>query len=416
MIHPKPKIGVSLLTSAATTLGLLFFCLFPSLAHGAINGIVETTSGARLEGQLRIEPGTFVVTGTNGTVTDIALKDLKAFRVTQSDAKTNNLTILSAPPEHGLLGIYFNTPDCTEDFARTRYDPVIDFDWGQSAPLPGINSNGFSVRWMGSLVVSNTEHYTFHTVTDDGVRLWVNKRLVIDAWKDEILNLAAPPIILVGGQTNELRMEMYDARDRAVARLFWSSPTTPRGIIPTDRLFPASNVDLPSARRAKPLYPAGVLTINGSVVPGQIESADRSSVRIAGAPLPLSSIQVARLIFKPVTAYTETNFLRGRVGVLLKGGDFVEGEFAGLKGGEVEINSVILGSKKVSLAQAVAVILREARTLSVKFEITTRNNGLYRVNTLRLQKDSLLLSDLTLPSMTLPAAEVLEITQGLTTR
>ena len=156
--------------------------------------------------------------------------------------------------------------------------------------------------------------------------------------------------------------------------------------------------------------------MNGSMIPGQIESADRSSVKIAGMTSRLSSIQVARLMFKPVTAYTETNSLRGRVGVLLKGGDFVEGEFAGFKGGEVEVNSVILGSKKVSLAQAVAVILREPKTLSAKFEITTRNEGLYRVNTLRLQTDSLLLSDPTLPSTTLPVAEILGIAQGLTTR
>lgn len=415
MINPKTRIQVSLLTSAATALVLLP-CLFSFVAHGAINGVIETASGTRMEGEVRVESGKFVVTATNGMATDVALRDLKIFRAIQADANTNTLTILAPPPEHGLLGIYFNTPDCSGDFFKTRYDPVIDFDWGQSAPIPEMNSNGFSVRWIGALVVSNTEHYTFHTVTDDGVRLWVNKRLIIDAWKDEMLNLAAPPLILVGGQTNELRMEMYDARDRAVARLFWSSPTTPRGIIPTQRLFPASNPDLPSTRRPKPLYPAGVLTVSGSVFPGEIEAADRSSVKIAGLPSALSLVQIARLMFRPMTPYMETNLLRGRSGVLLRGGDFVEGEFAGFNGGEVEVNSVVLGSKKVSLAQAVAVILRAPQNLPSKFEITTRNHGLYRANTLRLQKDTLILNDSALPSMTLAVADVVEIVQGRTTR
>jgi hypothetical protein len=411
MINLKARTQVSLLTSAATGL-VLFFCLLSLVGNCAINGIVETASGTRMEGEVRVEPGKFIVTPTNGTATDVALKDLKTFRAVRVDGNTNALTILAPPPDHGLLGIYFNTPDCTGEFFKTRYDPLIDFDWGQSAPLPEMNSNGFSVRWIGSLIVTNTEHYTFHTVTDDGVRLWLNKRLIIDAWKDEMLNLAAPPLILVAGQTNELRMEMYDSRDRAVARLFLSSPTTPRRIIPTQRLFPAHNLDLPTAPLTRPRYPPGVLMMNGSIIPGPIESADRSSVKIAGVTSSLSSIRVARLIFKPLTASMETNLLRGRVGVLLKGGDFVEGEFAGFKGGEVEINSVILGTKKVSLVQAVAVILREPKTLPVKFEVTTRDNGLYRVNTLGLQKDSLLLSDAALPSTTLPVAEVLEIAQG----
>src|SRR5687768_7674639 len=110
MINPKARIQVSLLTSAATALVLL--CLFSIVGNAAINGIIETASGTRIEGEVRVEPGRFVVTATNGTATDVALKDLKTFRAARTDANTNALTILATPPEHGLLGIYFNTPDC----------------------------------------------------------------------------------------------------------------------------------------------------------------------------------------------------------------------------------------------------------------------------------------------------------------
>jgi hypothetical protein len=383
-------------------------CLVPFLAQGAIHGVVETLSG-RLEGELQIADGKLVVNTTNGPATEIPLKDLKLLRVAQAEATTNTLTILAAPPEHGLLGIYFNTPDCSGDFFKTRYDPTIDFDWGQSAPLPEMNSNGFSVRWLGSLIVSNTEHYTFHTVTDDGVRLWINKRLIIDAWKDEFLNLAASPLILVGGQTNELRMEMYDARDRAVARLFWSSPTTPRGIVPAQRLFPVGHIDTPSTPSVRPQYPAGLLLVNGSVIPGHVESADRSSVRMAGMNSPISTIQVARLMFKPMTAQMETNLLRGRTGLLLKSGDFVEGDLAGLKGGEIEVRSVILGSKKVGVGQADAVILREPVRSSAKFEIRTRNKGFYRAMAVGLQDDVLVVNDPGLPATKLAATDIVEL-------
>jgi hypothetical protein len=386
-----------------------FLCLVPLLAQGAIHGAIETLSGSRLEGELQIAAGKFIVIGTNAAATEIPLQDLKLLRVSEAEPNTNTLTILAAPPAHGLLGVYFNTPDCSGDFFKTRYDPTIDFDWGQSAPLPDMNSNGFSVRWLGTLVVSNTEHYTFHTVTDDGVRLWINKRLVIDAWKDEFLNLAASPIILVGGQTNELRMEMYDARDRAVARLFWSSPTTPRGIVPGERLFPAGNIDTPSTPLIRPKYPAGLLLVNGSVIPGQVESADRSAVRLAGMNSPISRIQVARLMFKPMTPQMETNLLRGRAGLLLKSGDFVEGELGSLSGGEIEVRSVVLGAKRVGVAQADAVILREPVSGPAKFEIRTRHNGFYRAGALRLQNEALLINDPGLPATKLAVADILEL-------
>src|SRR5215212_361269 len=105
MINPKARIQVRLLTSAATPL-VLFFCLSAFVGNAAIRGFVETVSGTRLEGEVRVEPGKFVITATNGTATDVALKDLKLFRAVQADANTNTLTILAPPPEHGLLGIY----------------------------------------------------------------------------------------------------------------------------------------------------------------------------------------------------------------------------------------------------------------------------------------------------------------------
>jgi hypothetical protein len=389
---------------------LTFIWLLSTLiARCGITGIVETVDGKRIKGELRVDSAKFVMAETNGTQTEIALKDLKAFRVSAAEGNTNALTILAPPPAHGVLGVYFNSPDCSGDFFKTRYDPVIDFDWGQSPPLPDMKADGFSVRWLGRLVVPNTEHYTFYTATDDGVRVWLNNRLIVDAWRDNVQNLATPPIVLMAGQTNELRMEIYDARDRAMARLAWSSATSPRMIIPTERLIPASSVDLPSTIAAKSKYPAGVLLVNGSIIPGQIESADRTSVRVSRLGSPLSIIQVARLIFRPITDQDDAALQRSRSGVLLKTGDFVEGNFAGFRGGEIEVSSVVLGSKKLSAAQVTAVILRQPAASPAQFEIKTRNQGLYRVNGLLLQKEALMLTDSAMPNVELALADVVEL-------
>ena len=47
--------------------------------------------------------------------------------------------------------------------------------------------NGFSARWTGD-IVRYTETYTFITTSDDGVRLWVDGRRIIDNYTDH-----APP-------------------------------------------------------------------------------------------------------------------------------------------------------------------------------------------------------------------------------
>ncbi len=393
--------------AAGRWLAIFFFAALS--VRATQTAIVETDSGKQFAGELRIEPGKLLVATTNGATEEISLAQLKQLRVVQPGATTNSLTILANPPDRGLLGIYFNTPDCAGEFFKTRYDPTVDFDWGQSAPFADMNSNGFSVRWVGRVIVSNSEHYTFHTVTDDGVRLWINNKLIIDAWRDEFLNLAAAPLLLIGGQTNEIRMEMFDARDRAVARLFWSSPTTPRSIIPNERLLPAATIPLQTTPVTRPRYAPGALLVNGSLLPGTISSADRSSLRVAGIDAPISRVQVAGLLFQAMGESQESALQRGRIGVLLRSGDFVEGDFQGIRNGEIEIGSVVLGPKKVAVNQAVAVILRNVRPAAAKYEVTTQNGGLYRASALRLENDSVLVTDTALGPVKVAEAEIAEI-------
>jgi hypothetical protein len=60
----------------------------------------------------------------------------------------------------------------------------VDFNWGTGSPDPSIAADNFSARWTGQVQPVSTQAYTFYTVSDDGVRLWVNNQLVIDNWTD----------------------------------------------------------------------------------------------------------------------------------------------------------------------------------------------------------------------------------------
>jgi hypothetical protein len=67
----------------------------------------------------------------------------------------------------------------------TREDPYIDFNWHTGGPGGGIPGTNFSVRWQRWLYMDRAGNWTFLTITDDGVRLWVDNQLVIDAWYDQ---------------------------------------------------------------------------------------------------------------------------------------------------------------------------------------------------------------------------------------
>lgn len=73
----------------------------------------------------------------------------------------------------GLYGEYFATKDLTGSIKLRRTDRQINFTWGERSPSAEVPQNEFSVRWSGELEAPATGDYTFATLTDDGMRLWV---------------------------------------------------------------------------------------------------------------------------------------------------------------------------------------------------------------------------------------------------
>jgi hypothetical protein len=140
----------------------------------------------------------------------------------------------------GLRGTYHDSPDFT-GASLTRIDPRINFDWPQS-PDPSIAPDSFSVRWEGQVQAQFSETYTFTTRSDDGVRLWVNGQKLVDNWTQHAPTENSGSITLVAGTKYDIRMEFYEDAFGAVAQLFWSSPSTPKRIIPASQLYPAAYV------------------------------------------------------------------------------------------------------------------------------------------------------------------------------
>jgi transcriptional regulator CtsR len=151
----------------------------------------------------------------------------------------------------GLKGDYFTNTGLSGSPALSRTDATVNFDWNSASPDPAIPQGGYSVRWTGQVQPLATETYTFYTSTDDGARLWVNGVQLVNQWTDHPETEFSGTIALTANQKYDIVMEYYQGAGGAVARLRWSSASTPKAIIPQSQLYvPAATPAAPSGLAA----------------------------------------------------------------------------------------------------------------------------------------------------------------------
>lgn len=125
-----------------------------------------------------------------------------------------------------------------------RSDPQIAFSYKDlfNKNLPQLdNFNGFdhsfSARWKGRLKAPATGKYTFITTSDDGVRFYMNDRLLIDHWGGHPPTDDSVTVNLIADELYNIRLEYKQERDRAVMTLSWRYGGLPAALIPTRNLY-----------------------------------------------------------------------------------------------------------------------------------------------------------------------------------
>jgi hypothetical protein len=120
-------------------------------------------------------------------------------------------------------GEYWSNRSLSGSPALVRNDTIIDFDWGKSAPAANLPADGFSARWTRTAEF-DAATYRFQAKVDDGVRLWVDDQLIIDAWQDGAVRELTADHALVRG-THRLRVEYYERTGDARIRVRWEKVT-----------------------------------------------------------------------------------------------------------------------------------------------------------------------------------------------
>ncbi|HWD91725.1 MAG TPA: chitobiase/beta-hexosaminidase C-terminal domain-containing protein, partial [Verrucomicrobiae bacterium] len=181
----------------------------------------------------------------------------------------------------GLAGAYYANHTAANPYTGSptmvRTDAVVNFNWTTNPPAAGFNLTNYTVRWTGSIQPQFDETYTFYATADDGVRLWLNGRPLIDGWVNEAATTYSNTITLHAQQLYNIEMDYYQNTGSAVAELQWSSPSTPLSVVPQTQIYPFTNPP-PSVVLSAPVTGA---TYSGtaSVTMGAQADAPYNSIR-----------------------------------------------------------------------------------------------------------------------------------------
>ena len=153
----------------------------------------------------------------------------------------------------GLRGDFFNDVFLGQKVV-SRMDRTVDFHWGLGPLTSVVGPNFSSARWSGRLRPEVTGFYniTVRTTGHLGARLWLDDRLLIDAWDPQRRpcgTRTAPFIALLESTFHVVVLELRVARDggqsarrrndpfQKTISLEWQTEGLPSEIIPARCLF-----------------------------------------------------------------------------------------------------------------------------------------------------------------------------------
>lgn len=114
-------------------------------------------------------------------------------------------------------GKYWNNRNLSGAPVLTRQDASINFDWGAGSPASGIGADEFSAQWTQTANLP-AGTYRFTATTDDGMRVWIDNVMIIDAWFDSQQHTITADVFL-GAGNHTIVVQYYEAGGLAVAKM-----------------------------------------------------------------------------------------------------------------------------------------------------------------------------------------------------
>ncbi len=128
--------------------------------------------------------------------------------------------------QHGLDAEYFGNDTLGGRPVYTNVDSAINFNWAGNSPAPGVQGNFFSVRWIGRFKAPASGNYVFNLTSDDGSRMFINGKLVIDNWGPHSPVERSYEMHVEKGKFYNLRVEYFQGTGGSMVVMGMREPTT----------------------------------------------------------------------------------------------------------------------------------------------------------------------------------------------
>ncbi|MEU8789671.1 glycoside hydrolase family 3 C-terminal domain-containing protein [Streptomyces sp. NPDC048643] len=122
----------------------------------------------------------------------------------------------------GLTGRFYNNTTLSGDPVLTKNISTLDEDWDGGSPGSGVNSTNWSAKWTGTLKAPATGVYTFATNSDDGSRVIVEGKKIVDQWGDQQATTAAASVKLTAGQSVPVEIDYYNKSGGSGLTFSWT--------------------------------------------------------------------------------------------------------------------------------------------------------------------------------------------------
>jgi hypothetical protein len=126
--------------------------------------------------------------------------------------------------EGTFRGEYFDNVDLTGQAFFVECHERIDFDWGRGRPHPRVPEDHFGVRWSAHITLHEGT-YRFAARTDDGTRVYLDGKRIIDAWHPRPARTTVAYGFVPAGRYR-LVVEYFEQEGHAIAQVEWERSTT----------------------------------------------------------------------------------------------------------------------------------------------------------------------------------------------
>lgn len=127
--------------------------------------------------------------------------------------------------QKGLMAEYFDGTNF-DRFVSAEYVDNIDDSWHDLPPVVGIDPHNCSIRWTGKLRPEKSGTYLFSAQVDDGIRVWIDDKLIINQWELNDVGVFVGKVELVSDTYYNLKVEYFNALLEGEIRLLWDIEKT----------------------------------------------------------------------------------------------------------------------------------------------------------------------------------------------